>query len=499
VPRNPRLADDSSDLDGARIQPAPRIGWLLRVNRTSRGVPLRSMAAELRKTGLSTSASALSRIEAEGLRHGAVIDGYEQVLRVTPGSLRAAIDLLCRTFDYAPADQEPDLEPATLAGFSAAVDAVLEEAPTGGDWLRFAREHSGERGFGITSSQMEPPVARLASELSRSMGTAYTSRFEALARLRCSPYGDVVEDVVRAIIAAPGTGALVDLMNVLSERPTPRVLAWAGGLLADEQRVVVLGAALVLENLRSVGGLTASDWRTVVPCFVEAYAGADRPRRLILTRVFKTLPPHTRAAIRPALTRPLEPLPGPSDWTRTRRNRHYEISRALAARACAEVGLPEQPLLARLLFEVLYDFRGTRAATSANLLLASPVADALHPLLVEATASGADQATRVGAQGALSLVQTGRHVPDVAGWLDAPDEDLAEAAAVVLGQAGVPLPDGALEAGLAGDEMRVRKVLYAAGMASHPRLTELSADPARSPAVRALAAWWLREGGRVTV
>jgi len=96
-------------------------------------------------------------------------------------------------------------------------------------------------------------------------------------------------------------------------------------------------------------------------------------------------------------------------------------------------------------------------------------------------------------------VQTGRHVPDVAGWLDAPDEDLAEAAAVVLGQAGVPLPDGALEAGLAGDEMRVRKVLYAAGMASHPRLTELSADPARSPAVRALAAWWLREGGRVTV
>jgi hypothetical protein len=95
-------------------------------------------------------------------------------------------------------------------------------------------------------------------------------------------------------------------------------------------------------------------------------------------------------------------------------------------------------------------------------------------------------------------MQTGRHVPDVAGWLDASDDDLVEVAAVALGQAGVPLPDSTLEAGLAGDEMRVRKMLYAAGMALHPRLAEISADTSRPAAVRARAAWWLREGGRVT-
>jgi hypothetical protein len=41
-------------------------------------------------------------------------------------------------------------------------------------------------------------------------------------------------------------------------------------------------------------------------------------------------------------------------------------------------------------------------------------------------------------------------------------------------------------------------MLYAAGMALHPRLAEISADTSRPAAVRARAAWWLREGGRVT-
>jgi hypothetical protein len=49
VPRTPSLADDRSALDGARIEVAPRIGWLLRVSRTSGGIPLRTMAEDLRQ------------------------------------------------------------------------------------------------------------------------------------------------------------------------------------------------------------------------------------------------------------------------------------------------------------------------------------------------------------------------------------------------------------------------------------------------------------------
>ena len=499
MPRMPSVVEDRSPLDGSRIDVAARIGWLLRVSRTSSGIPLRSMAAELRALGLDTSASALSRLESGGRRQGAVVDGYEQVLGLARGRLRAAIDVLCRTFDNGPADEEPDLGPSTLGDFSAAVEAVLVDEPCGGDWLRFAREHSGGRGFGLTAAQVEPLTARLAGEMGRSVGVAYTTRYEALSRLRCGPYTEVVGDVVRDLVRAPDTQVLIDLMIVVAEQPTPGVLAWAGGLLSHERRMVVTGAALVLQNMRTLGGLPPAAWLDLVPYFLAAYAEADRPRRVILTTLFKNLPPGTRTAIKAGLTRRLEHVPGPAAWSRTRRNQHYEVSSGLATRLCAELGLAEQPLLSRLLFEVLFDFRATRVATSSFLLLASPVAEAVHPLLVETAISGVDEATRQAARGSLVMLQTPNGVPDVRDWLDSPEEDLVDIGGVLLGHAGVPLPERAIEAGLVGDESRVRRTLYSAGMARHPLLAGISTDPARSPAIRAAAAWWLREGGRVTV
>lgn len=498
MPRMPSVVEDRTALDGPHIEVAARIGWLLRVSRTGSGISLRSMAAELRSLGIDTSASALSRLESEGRRQGSVVDGYERVLGLTPGRLRAAIDVLCRTFDNAPADEEPALGPSTLGSFSAAVEAVLDGEPHGGDWLTFAREHSGGSGFGLTAGQMEPLAARLAGEMGRSVGLAYTTRYEALSRLRCGPYADVVADVVRAFVRAPDTQVLIDLMIVLAEQPTPGLLAWAGDLLSHERRVVMTGAALVLENMRSVGVLPPAAWLDLVPWFLTAYDGADQRRRIVLTRLFKNLPPGTRAAIKAGLVGRLEYVAGPVAWTRTRRNQHYEVSRGLATRACADLGLSEQPLLARLLFEVLFDFRSTRVATSAFLLQASPVADAVHPLLVEAAISGADETTRQAARGSLVMLQTGTGVPDVLDWLESSEDDLPDIAGVLLGHAGVPLPDRALEEGLAGDEDRVRRTLYSAGMARHTLLDAISTDPARPASIRAAAAWWLREGGRVT-
>ena len=498
MPRMPSVVEDRSPLDGSHIDVAARIGWLLRVSRTSSGIPLRSMAAELRSLGLDASASALSRLESGGRRQGAVVDGYEQVLGLAPGRLRAAIDVLCRTFDNGPPDEEPDLVPCTLGSFSAAVEAVLVDEPRGGDWLRFAREHSGGRGFGLTAAQMEPLAARLAGEMGRSVGVAYTTRYEALSRLRCGPYAEVVGDVVRSLVRAPDTQVLIDLMIVVAERPTPGALVWAGELLSHERRMVMTGAALVLQNMRTVGGLPPAAWRDVVPLFLTAYAEADQPRRVILTTLFKNLPPGTRTAIKAGLGQRLEHVPGPQAWTRTRRNQHYEVSRGLATRICADLGLHEQPLLARLLFEVLFDFRATRVATSSFLLVASPVAEAVHPLLVETAISGADETTRQAARGALVMLQTPIGVPDVRDWLESPEEDLADIAGVLLGHAGVPLPEHAIEAGLAADEARVRRTIYSAGMARHPLLAGISTDPARTPAIRDAAAWWLREGGRVT-
>ena len=111
------LIIDETPLDGARIDIPARIGWLLRVNRLVHGASLRDVSARLKETGRPASVAVLSRLERSGGRNGAVVDGYEELLGLTPGRLRAPVDALCRTFAYAPPDEEPGLpgEPGLVA------------------------------------------------------------------------------------------------------------------------------------------------------------------------------------------------------------------------------------------------------------------------------------------------------------------------------------------------------------------------------------------------
>lgn len=498
--RKPEAVEDPTPLDGNRIDVGSRIGWLLRTTRMAHGVPLRAMAELLTSAGITSSPTSLNRVETGGQRSGTVIDGYEQVLGVDPGRLRSVVDALCRTFDYAPFDLSPGLGPADLGDYSRAVEAVLVDTPRGGDWLRFAREHEDDRRFGLPEGSMLPLVARLASELNRSVGIAYLTRYEACARLRCSAYGDLVEGVVRDLVLAPDAQVVTDLIIAASEGPSARLFEWMTELLNHPSLPIVRGAALAIENMRSVGGLSADSWLGFPPRFAETYvlAREDQARRVTLTKLFKNLPPRTRTSIRALLLEEtLEHVRGPAGWDTGRLNAHLELARELARTGCASLGQPEQPMLARLLFELLFDFRGTRAGTSGLLLMASPFVDVVHPLLLDLAVNGPDETSRVGAQGIVSAVQTADTKPDVIGWLDSEDESLVHTAYLLLGNAGQPMPDAALDEGLASDPTTARRVLYSAGMAEHPRLAELAADPHHDESVRTAARWWLREGGRI--
>ncbi|MGZ4451023.1 MAG: hypothetical protein ACXVW4_14615 [Nocardioides sp.] len=498
MPRSPQLLVDPTPLDGPRLHVPSRIGWLLRTSRLAEGLSLRALAADLDAVGVRTSPTALSRIEAGGVRHGRVVDGYERRLGLPYGQLRAAIDVLCRTFEGGPADVAPHLHPPGLAHFSGTVAAVEGMSPTGGAWLDFAREHGGDRGFGITADRMAPLAARLAVELGRSVRIAYTTRYEALSRLGCGPYAEVVSEVVRDIVEAPDCQVVLDLMSAVSEHPSPSLLAWAAGLLSHPRHQLAVGGALAVQNMRAVGGLPPSAWADLVEPFVTAYDAADPARRLVLTRLFKTLPPATRTAVKARLSEPLAPVPGPRDWSRTRRNAHFALCTTLADQACASVGLSEQPMAARLLFEALFDFRTTRSATAYFLLLASPLADALHASLLDVAVDGPDELTRDAALGALMWFP-GPGVPDVSRLLEAGGADHVSMACVLLGHAGAHLPDDLLESGLAGNEAEVRRALYCAGMSGDPRLLPLATAEDRPAMVRAAARWWLREGPRITV
>lgn len=495
MPRPAEVLYDRTDPGGPRVDLPARIGWLLRVTRQAAGVSLNDLAGELRALGRPMSTPVLSRLERAGGRNGAVVDAYEMALRLRPGQLRATVDLMVRPFAYRPADEDPRLPgPATLARFDRAVQPILAGGGTGVQWLTFAREHDEAEPFGLPSDVIRPHVARLASELGRSVDTAYATRFEALARLRCGAYGELVADVVEEVVADPATQVLADLMTVLAEGPTPRLLTWSAELLADDCPLRRLGASVALEISASVGGVPREVWAGLVPAYlraVEAAAG-DSERRAGLARLLQALPTPLRTGVRDQLDLMPPRLQCPRSWAASRSNEHWAYADTLALEAARRLGLPDQPMLTRLLFEILFDFRWARRGTSGFVISTSPFGPVVRDVLFEALGRAPDECTRQGVLQALFHLPMAWEERAVGPWLEAGDPALARSALTMAARAGVELPRPVLERCLA-DPALASRALYAAGMAGHPILHGLAADGPH----RAGARWWLRQGARI--
>ncbi|MDQ6523194.1 helix-turn-helix transcriptional regulator [Nocardioides sp. LHD-245] len=487
--------DDPTPLAGARIDIAARIGWLLRISRVMAGVPLRELAGRA-GDGTRLSPATLSRVETTGRRSGTVVAAYERALGLPHGQLRAPIDVLCRTFSYAPADTEPYAPDPTLAGFTAAVDAVRSDGPSAHDWLRFAEYHV-RTPFGTDAHTIRPLLARLVDEVGRSAGRGYQLRYEALSKLRCSPYADLVAEVVRAAVEQPGMQRPADLMSAVTEYPTPDLVAWCGELLTHESWVIARAACLGIQNMRSVGGLRRADWPPLVPVFAAACDAAvgDPLRQPILSATLACCPPEFRTAVRGLLAAELVEPRRAAAWTRTRRNRHFTYAAALAAEI-AETSAGEA-MLARLLFEVLYDFRATHVTTSSFLLVASPFADDVRALVCRSALEGPDEVTRHGAAFAFANLMIPFDTADPAPWLASDDPVLRGAGLSICGFAGVPLASDLLHGLVARDDQIGYEAMFAAGMAQQPELAALASAAHLPAAVREAAAWWLASGGRI--
>jgi transcriptional regulator with XRE-family HTH domain len=503
VPRNAETIDDGTPLTASRIDIAARIGWLLRTSRSLAGLSLREMSAALKAHDVTLSATSLSRIESEGQRSVAALDGYAAVLGLPYGALRSPVDALCRSFSYAPpAPPEPVVN--SLQRFSHSVEAIMADHPFGGAWLEFARHHASDGGFGLPTTLMEPHVRRLADELGRSVAfTARLTRYEALALLRCSAYGDLVDSVLREMILDPDAQAIYDLTSVLSESPTPALLQWAGTMLRNESIIVARGASYALQSMLVIGGLPVHDWEGLVPHFARAWhdAGSDPTRRTVLTDLCAALPPPVQAQIRETCRVEAGSTPGsppePPAWSRSRRSAHHGFARSIAADACARLRHHEEPLLERLLLEAMFDPRGVRMATSTMLLASSPFARVLAPLLVERRGDGPDAASRPAALRIALWCHNGEEVPDADALLEAGETTDFELAVMLVGRSGRPLPHHALERGLSGAETTVRKTLQALAMAEDPRLGAIASDRRLPESTRRGARWWLDRSGRI--
>lgn len=496
MPRPPDEIDDRSALDGNRIDIAARIGWLLRTSRTAAGLSLRDLAAAAGPG--ATSPATLSRVETSGRRSGQVVAAYESALGLPYGHLRAPIDVLCRTFSYAPPDTEPHVPPPTLTGFSAAVDGV-RDAPDGHDWLRFAEYHAASP-FGLTAADARPLVAQLASEVNRAAGSAYQLRYEALAKLRCSAYDRLVDEVVRTAVAAPGMQRPADLLSAVTELPTPELVVWCGDLLGHPSWQIARAGCLGLQNMRSVGGLDQADWMPLVTPLAEACRASvgDPLREPILSGTLASLPSSVRSAVHDLLDRPLAPPRRAIAWTRSRRNAHFSQAAGMAAALCADHGDgADEPMLARFLFEILYDFRATHVVTTSFVLAASPYGRAARELLGRTVLDGPDETTRHGAAYAFANLMLPFDEVDPSPWLAADDPVVRGAGLTIAGFAGAALPPDLLDRCLAEGGEAAHDALFAAGMSGQPELAAIAADPGQPAAIRDGAAWWLREGPRV--
>lgn len=496
MPRQSDPIDDRTPLDGARIDVAARVGWLLRTHRTVSGVSLRQMSEALKDHGLSISSATLSRVESEGQRSPAVIDGYTAVLGLPDGGLRATIDGVCRSFSYSP-PAPPDPIEQSLDSFSRACDEVMVENPTAGAWLTFARHHAQPAGFGLPLRAMEPLVQQLTDEIGRCLTVNRWTRHDALSQLIASPYGAMTLRTMCGRVEDLDNQLIYDLTSVLSDHPSPDLTAWACRLLASPSLFHVRGASYVLQGMLVHGGLPLASWRTMVPLVREAQVAAtgDPDRTAAVDSVVGALPPALHPDLRAAGVR------GPArktsiPWSRTRGNPHYLVATEIARAACADLQQPDEPLLERLLFESCFETRGVRMSTSTWVLLASPFADALARAIVRHT-SWPDDECHAAAMRVAAACNSGGPMPGLERLLG--EGSLFAPLTILVGRSGGRLTDEVLSRGLAGDETMVRQTFYALGMAGDPRLVGLAEDATRPEAVRRIARWWLDRGPRILV
>lgn len=490
---------DATPLSGSSVDVGVRIGWLLKMARLAEPSGLarqqRDMVELLARVGVRTSVSSLSRLEAGQRISNDLLEGYETVLGLQAGTLRGPIDSLLRTHGEGPIERRRP-GPPTLEEWSLCHDRVSVSEPKGIDWLHFADMMAAPGVLGLPIDLAGPKIERLTRELARSVHVAHQLRYEALAQLRCSQYGGLVLEVVRHIVDDPGTQVLFDLMSAVAERPTGALLSWCGELLSRDKPHVVRGAVVAIETMRQSGG-GSLDWDSIQRPFVEAFNGGEHWRRTLLSHAFRVLPPRVRAELLPQLAHPIEQVRQPMDWTPSRRNLHYNLCIDLARQVTERVGLDPQPILARLLFEAIYDFRETRRGNAIYFLAALPFQEVLADAMLEASASD-DELTRVGAMEAIAGLSHPAYVDTARSWVRTDNEHARSAGLVLLAHAAdYIVPERMRE--LAMQPYPVgRLAMYAVGMCGDPLVVGFALDPHVPAEVRQAARWWLANGSRVS-
>jgi len=282
----------------------------------------------------------------------------------------------------------------------------------------------------------------------------------------------------------------------VAERPTAALLSWCGELLSRDKPHVVRGGVIALECMRQ-SGAGSVDWETIREPFVESFNDGEQWRRALLSHAFRVLPPRIRADLLPRLSHPIGEVRQPMDWTPSRRNLHYNLCVDLAREVTQRVGVDPQPILARLLFEAIYDFRETRRGNAIYFLAALPLQEVLAEAMLKASTSE-DETTRLGVLDAIAGLSDAAYVETARHWVRSDDEQARSAGLIVLAHAADHIvPDRMRELALQPYPVGWL-AMYAVGMCGDPLVVDFALDPHVPAEARQAARWWLANGSRVS-
>ena len=495
--------DDPTPLTGPTIDVGVRIGWLLRMARlTAPERPahrLGDMVTRLEWLGLRTSTSSLHRIETGAVRDDRVVAAYEEALALAPHSLRASIDIVCRTFPYSPVDRAPVHRVASPEEMSRLHEPVLAGDAVGGQWREWARAMAQQGNVGLPVEIARDRVSALMGQLVRTHGTSYLTRYDALATLRRSAWGGVVREAAAAVLADPHVQLPNDVMSALGEAYDEDTRSWMVDLLGARRDLVVEGAAIglgVMAEAHAAPGFWAPVLDRVVAHYNDA-APEQGVRWRWLSHVLRLVPADELAAVRGDVAHP--PSPVGESLRPAGREGLVRACQAQAEEGSAALGLPYQPLLARLLFEVVGEGRSSRSHASALLLGALP---GLRRVAVDAVLSVAethpDPWLRERASiRAASLLDD--YLPPAVRRRLLESPELSAREATWLAIVGEQVDEDVLRRALLSTDRLFGPggMLGVLGTSGSPLLGEVLADPGWSDEVRGAAGWWTRTGSRL--
>lgn len=506
--RRGRRADppeDHTSLASQSVDVAARTGFLLRHNRQfgpNRDVSTgKAMVGALAELGVPASPAHISNWERGTVQAPSqVIEAYELVTRAEPGSLRGIVDTMRRCYDTDEGQSRRGERQLGLGEVTERCDHVMNGRPRGIDWLRFADLLTADA-IVLPTFLVREPVGRLVSETARSTGAAYLTRYEALASILDSPYSEVAVAALHTAIFDEHAQVVIDLVTVLSENPDTDRVRWLATLLGHERALIVRGAAYAVHNALETGRLDAATLDVVSEHVLMAHREVSEPRaRRAVSEILWSLPEDRRALLLRSLGGAAGadlPQPTPPQAAQERKQGvgiAHEVERVVAG-VLGQTG--PQPLLTRLIYELMCEERSTRRFHAKSLLTAVPYRDAIAAEIVRIARTHPDESVRRQTSRAANLLGWNHSAETLGTLLGSEDPEVRRGALITSAHSQVPLDEELLLPFCRDDHPHRRLALYAAGMNDLPLITRLAKDPGSGPRVRGGARWWHREGPAV--